>query len=205
MKINCWLNKQGEGCSVTTHWRDSYKIMPSLSAIQCDLSLTWWPWNTVICPRTGAGKWQILYLSDFLTSLTISLPCSAETKNDSLLPLLQLLGLGTGALCWGLHLLQKAFHCTWFWWNKTVIHVCVDHDSQIKSSHALLISEKKKGKTAKLIRSTFIPLWYWLSLTNRCLSIFLIEHTKEKVHNKEREFRMPPEYLFFHIWFSSSL
>lgn len=42
--------------------------------------------------------------------------------------------------------------------TKTVISLHVDHDSQIKCSHAQLISRKRKGKFAELIRSTFIPL-----------------------------------------------
>lgn len=42
--------------------------------------------------------------------------------------------------------------------TKTVDFVHVDHGFQIEAGHTPLISEKKKGKIAKLIRSTFITL-----------------------------------------------
>lgn len=78
---------------------------------------------------------------------------------------------------------------------------------QIKSSHVPLLSEKGGGEKARLwkhIESTWDIEYLWprgAGVSVGGVGAFKIEHMKEEGHNKERKFRMPPEYLFFHIWF----
>lgn len=107
----------------------------------------------------------------------IQLPLAVlKAKTGSLLPVLQALHAkchqNTRAVCWGSGLLEKASHCSWCWQTKTVTYIHGDRGSQLKSSYALLLSEKKRQDCQTDSKHIFSPLDVEY-LTERCLSIFL--------------------------------
>lgn len=93
----------------------------------------------------------------------------------------------TGAICWGLVLSREANHCRWFRWNKNSnlgscwpwcpgsVLPCSIYFRERRNK--AIMPNRLEAHSSTLMLNLFDPYI--------CLSIFLIEHMKEEVHNIE--------------------